>query len=89
MTIDVYFIDAGHRSDERPDPAFPTGRRVNIDGPLPTALCCYNLPYPAPRCGTYVVECLECPVRHEIPVNGRSDDPYIITMPCKKQLKLL
>jgi hypothetical protein len=86
MTIDIKFIDSGYKSEEKPDPDFPNGRRINVDGPLPTALCCFNLPYPAPRCGTYEIECRDCPAKFSTPVNGRDDDPRVITMPCKRRL---
>ena len=45
--------------------------------------CCMNLPYPAPRCGVYVIICRKCGFKAVITIAGRPDDPRTVTLPCK------
>jgi len=45
--------------------------------------CKISLPYPAKRCGMYVVKCNECGNVVGIPTTGKVDDPCSITINCK------
>jgi hypothetical protein len=45
--------------------------------------CIASLPYPAPRCGAYVLECEECHIRVSLTVAGRPDDVRELKVPCK------
>lgn len=84
MTIDVTFLDSGREPQCKPDPNFPDGKPVNL---VPSGIhksCCRNLPYPAPRCGLYMIKCTKCGFTAAITVAGRPDDPRIIMMPCKQ-----
>lgn len=84
MTIDVRFLDSGVRPTQKPNPAWPNGTPVNLAADLVLVkTCTRNLPYPAPRCGLYEVECRTCGFRALLTVAGRPDDPNMITLPCK------
>lgn len=81
--IDVVFVDAGRKATEKPNPRFPDGMRVDLNiNPLHKS-CTRNLPYPAPRVGSYIVSCRECRFSAGITVAGRADDPRVVTIPCK------
>ena len=83
MSIDVTFLDSGHEPQEKPNPEYPNGKPISL---LPHALakgCTRNLPYPAPRCGAYLITCHTCGYSVAVTVAGRPDDPNIITLPCK------
>lgn len=79
--FDVTFLDSGRSPTQKPDPAYPDGREIDLRQAGQKG-CCYNLPYPAPRCGVYIVECDVCGYRAAITVAGRPDDPNKVTMPC-------
>jgi hypothetical protein len=83
MTIDVQFIDSGRYPTEKSNPVFPNGKPVDLRRYPLQPSCTYNLPYPAPRCGIYQIECHGCSLRVAITVAGRPDDPNLITLPCK------
>jgi hypothetical protein len=84
-SIDVRFIDTGIRSTQKADSRYPDGKALILllVGCDVQKTCTRNLPYPAPRCGSYEVECAVCGFRALFPVTGRPDDPNMITMPCK------
>ncbi len=81
MTIDVTFLDSGREPKCKPDPAYPEGKAINLACDQFKS-CTKNLPWPAPRCGVYAIECKVCGFSAAITVAGRPDDPRIITMPC-------
>lgn len=80
-----------------PNPAFPNGAKIDFaaDGVAPVqpydepfaaaqnATCEVSLPYPAPRCGTYFIECAACGLRVACTTAGRPDDPRLARLPCK------
>lgn len=78
----VEWIDRMREPKCAPNPHFPDGIDANCTfGQAPS--CSTPLPYPAPRCGTYIVECEICGMRVGITTAGRRDDPRSLTMPCK------
>lgn len=83
MTIDVKFNDSGHTATQKADPKYPNGMDINLADNVLQKVCCRNLPYPAPRCGTYSVRCVDCQFTALVTVSGRADDPRTITIPCK------
>lgn len=90
MTFDVRFIDGGREPECKPDPRWPEGKPVNLAPPPLSKLgggktCTRNLPYPAPRCGLYQIICRKCGYTAAITVAGRSDDPNMVTLPCKQK----
>jgi len=82
MTITVKFNDSGREPQEKPDPRFPNGVDLDASKGADRA-CCFNLPYPAPRVGTYSVVCDDCKFTALITVAGRADDPRSVKLPCK------
>lgn len=85
MTIDVKFNDSGREPTQKPNPEYLDGIDVNC-APPGMKSCTRNLPYPAPRCGTYSIVCRTCGYTALVTVAGRRDDPRTITIPCKQML---
>ena len=77
----VTFLDAGREPKCPPDPAFPTGRDCDSSFGAERT-CTVDIPYPAPRCGSMLVECPVCGLRAAITVAGRPDDPKTWKLPC-------
>ena len=77
----IKWIDGGREPQCAPDPKYPKG--VDIDNSLGAAITCETvLPYPAKRCGHYLVECKVCGVRIVITTAGRIDDPRSLKLAC-------
>jgi hypothetical protein len=80
----ITWHDSGREPQVAPNPAYPAGKDVDVSfggGPR----CTTALPYPAKRCGAYVVECLICGFRGAITTAGRPDDPRSVTVGCVPQ----
>jgi hypothetical protein len=76
------WVDGGRKPRNPPNPAYPHG----IDLPCPEPVlphCKIALPYPAPRCGIYVVRCETCGTVVVCTTAGRPDDPRSILVNCK------
>lgn len=73
----------GHRVSTYPaDPAFPSG--CSIDVALDAVRACrVELPYPASRCGMWVVTCRRCDYSIALATTGRADDPSSARLPCR------
>lgn len=80
MTIE--WIDRGREPKCAPNPAFPEGIDVDLSNGAAN-YCKFDLPYPAKRCGIYVVACEICGVCMACTTAGRPDDPRSMIMPCK------
>jgi len=83
MTIDVRFNDSDRTATQPANPEYPNGMDIVLAETVIQKICSRNLPYPAPRCGTYSVVCRECGFTALVTVAGRADDPRSITMACK------
>lgn len=81
MSFDIEWWDAGREPTVAPNPAFPLGKDIDLAGPG-VAACKESLPYPAQRCGLWVVECNICGRRIGLTTAGRADDPRSIRIPC-------
>jgi hypothetical protein len=82
--ITVDWIDSGHEPQLPPDPLFPNGRTIDISkGGSPT--CTVSLPYPAKRCGQFLIICSGCGTRTMLSTAGRPDDPRSLRMPCRRE----
>lgn len=78
----VEWIDAGREPQCPPNPAYPKGIDVDAsDGAVQA--CRTDLPYPAKRCGTYIVRCLLCGRSVGVTTAGRPDDPRSIKVACR------
>jgi hypothetical protein len=83
VSLDIKWIDSSREPVCEPDPDFPTGRDVDVSMGIKRA--CYSaLPYPAKRCGYYVVRCNKCGYVAIVTTAGRPDDPRSIRLPCKE-----
>lgn len=79
----VTWHDGGREPQCQPDPAYPEGKDIRLcDGITPK--CVAQLPYPAKRCGIYIVECERCGTRVAVTTAGRPDDPRSVEMMCRQ-----
>lgn len=81
----VDFIDHGRAAQHPANPDYPEGIDLDVTNGAPVQSCKLMLPYPAPRCGMFVINCLKCGLRAVATTAGRRDDPRSIRMPCKPQ----
>jgi len=64
-----------------PNPDCPDGSHADTaDGQTG---CVVDLPYPAPECGAWIVQCAACGMSAAITAAGRPDDPRSVRIPCK------
>jgi hypothetical protein len=78
----VDWVDGHREAAELADPAYPGGCAIDVALDAPKA-CRVQLPYPAARCGTWVVTCRVCLYAIALATAGRSDDPSSVRVPCK------
>lgn len=52
----IVWVDSGREPQCPPNPAFPNGVVSDISGGAENT-CDVSLPYPAKRCGQYVIKC--------------------------------
>jgi len=78
----VTFLDGGREAQCPPDPLYPNGIKVDISRGAAQA-CVVNLPYPAPRCGQWVIGCERCHQVNIVSAAGRPDDPRQVRIACR------
>jgi hypothetical protein len=78
----IIWRDSGREPQCPPNPAYPEGIDLDISSPG-LASCQTPLPYPARRCGVYIVSCLVCGLNVAVTTAGRPDDPRSARIPCK------
>lgn len=81
--FNIEWIDHGREPQCRPDPAYPAGKDCDASGGA-VATCTASIPYPAQRCGLYIVECKTCGLRVALTTAGRPDDPRSVKLSCLK-----
>ena len=81
MSHVVKWIDNKREPQIAPNPNFPHGRDLD-SGREPS--CFVALPYPAKRCGLFIVTCEICGTTVAITTAGRTDDPRSVKVPCEK-----
>jgi hypothetical protein len=80
-TLSVVWRDAGREPQCAPNPDYPDG--IDVDGSMGAErTCSVDLPYPAKRCGTYIVRCSICGLSVGVTTAGRPDDPRSVKIPC-------
>lgn len=79
----IEFIKSGRGKAQCPsDPDYPNG--LAIPKPIGSGACCkVALPYPAPECGMWRVQCRDCKALVLITAAGRADDPVSFYLPCQ------
>lgn len=98
MTLKVEWVDGETEPLMPPDPRYPAGidldetthERIDMQSgavipPDPDRKSCFTFlrPYPAPRCGAFIVKCDVCGLLAVVTTAGRSDDPRSLRVPCK------
>jgi len=84
VNLSVSWLDHGREPKEKPDPDYPEGKDIDIAlGAKPA--CKVALPYPAPRCGIYLVTCETCGLRVGVTTAGRPDDPRSVSVACRRR----
>jgi hypothetical protein len=83
MDIEIHWLDRGREPQCPPNPAHPHGIDVDLSDGADTT-CTVGLPYPAKRCGLYMVACRKCGIKVGITTAGRPDDPRSVTLPCQE-----
>lgn len=80
----ITWIDREREPQVAPNPRFPHG--VDIPPVFPEQpFCTVNLPYPAKRCGLYVIDCAKCGLSVLVTTAGRPDDPRSAAINCKER----
>ena len=81
MALSVEWKDSGREPQCAPNPAYPVG--IDVDLSEGAESCSVALPYPAQRCGVYIVECDKCGKRVGVTTAGRPDDPRSVKVGCE------
>jgi hypothetical protein len=81
--LKIEWVDGGREPQCQPDPNFPNGIDIDRRSNRAAPSCKADLPYPAVRCGYYLIECSKCGLRVMVTTAGRRDDPRSILMTCK------
>lgn len=79
--FEIQWVDRGREPQCPPNPAYPLG--IDLDRCGDVIKCKATLPWPAKRCGVWIVKCLDCGYVGACTTAGRPDDPRSMTMPCK------
>ena len=82
--IRVTWLDEGREAQHPANPAYPSGIDVDCSGGASTT-CTQPLPYPAERCGQFLVICEACGRTVIITAAGRADDPRSVKIACKRK----
>jgi hypothetical protein len=81
-TLRVEWVDGGREPRNPPDPRYPEG--IDIDASMPDLPSCETaLPYPAKRCGHFIVSCQTCGLKALVTTAGRIDDPRSLKITCR------
>lgn len=79
----IQWLDLKREPQCPPDPKHPLGVDFDISEGA-ERVCSVPLPYPAKRCGVYVVTCDVCRLRIAITTAGRPDDPRSLKVACRQ-----
>lgn len=81
--IAIEWLDHEREPQVAPNPNYPDG--VDLDLTQGRTPACYViLPYPARRCGVFLLTCETCGLRVGITTAGRPDDPRSAKLACKR-----
>lgn len=79
--LEATWIDGGQEPQCRPNPNYPNG--IDVDASQGASRTCrIDLPYPAKRCGAYLVTCDVCDLSVGVTTAGRPDDPRSVKVAC-------
>jgi hypothetical protein len=77
----IDWIDSYREPRQKPNPLFPNGQDLDASAGA-QATCSTALPYPAKRCGQFIVHCRTCDQRIVVTTAGRPDDPRSLKIAC-------
>jgi hypothetical protein len=80
----IRWVDGKRDPKNPPDPDYPNGIDLDLSDGSPNT-CSSPLPYPAARCGYYLINCLLCGQNTVATTAGRIDDPRSLKMACKER----
>jgi hypothetical protein len=80
--LKITWIDRGLEPQCQPNPRYPTGIDIDVTNGARRS-CKTDLPYPAQRCGLWLVQCENCGNNIIITTAGRVDDPRSVRLPCQ------
>jgi hypothetical protein len=80
----VTWLDAKREPQNPADPRYPDGIDIDMTSGA-TKWCNTALPYPAKRCGSYLIECRICRMTVVVTTAGRADDPRSVKIACKQR----
>jgi hypothetical protein len=83
MPLKVEWLDHGRTATQPPNPHYPDGMDIDVSDHA-WKFCSRVLPYPAPRCGIWLISCDRCSITVAISAAGRIDDPRSVKVACKK-----
>ena len=81
--LKMTWVDGEREPKVAPNPAYPKG--VDLDVTAGNPGCATDLPYPAPRCGWFLINCERCGANAVITTAGRPDDPRSIKIRCESR----
>ena len=82
MALRADWVDSGREPRHPPDPKYPNGLDVDMVTDPAGPTCETELPYPARRCGMFLVQCSGCGLRVSLTTAGRPDDPRSLKVNC-------
>lgn len=82
QALTVEWIDRHREPQCPPNPEHPNG--IDVDMAHGAKSCVTDVPYPAKRCGAYLVKCKRCGFSALVTTAGRIDDPRSIRVPCQR-----
>lgn len=86
MKHTISWLDSGREPKCPPNPEYPDGIDLDMSNRAETMNACrVELPYPARRCGVYIVKCETCGLAVGITTAGRPDDPRSVVLACLRK----
>jgi hypothetical protein len=83
VDLSVKWLDREREPTQPPNLAYPDG--IDVDLSRGGEGCYSDLPYPAKRCGMFVIRCRVCGTDAMITTAGRRDDPRSVKLRCAVQ----
>jgi hypothetical protein len=84
--LEVTWHSKNRKAQCPPNPNYPNG--MDVDMSHGAKSCATDLPYPAPECGLWIIECKVCGYRVGVTAAGRPDDPKSVCFACPERSKL-
>jgi len=82
MSFTIEWYDGHREPTAAPDRQYPRGMDIDVSRGMKA--CKTDLPYPAKRCGFFLVQCTVCKTNVTITTAGRADDPRSVRIACRK-----